>query len=90
MTWFSCAWSKTTISMMNVLHILRTTETANISGCVFLCSYPGSNMYSSGHGLVGNDLTEQDVIITCNWLDCYHTFLVWCQLQVGILDYTYA
>ena len=58
MTWFSSAWRKTTISMRNVLHILRTTGSANIFGCVFLCSYPGNNMYSSGHGLVEYDLTD--------------------------------
>ena len=73
MTWFSSAWRKTTISMINVLHILRTTGPANIFGCVFLCSYPGSNMYSSGDDLVGYDLIDQDVTVTCNWLECHHT-----------------
>ena len=73
MTWFSCAWRKTTISMINVLHILRTTSPANIFGCVFLCSYSGSNMYSSGHDLVRHDLTDLDVAVTCNSLDCHHT-----------------
>jgi hypothetical protein len=80
MTWFSSAWRKTTISMINVLHILRTTSPANIFGCVFLCSYPGSNMYSSGHDHVGYDLAGLSS----------HCFLVWCRLQVGIFYYTYA
>jgi hypothetical protein len=58
MTWFSNAWRITTISMRNVLHILRTTSSANIFGCVFLYSYPGSNMYNSHPGLLGYDLID--------------------------------